>query len=69
MRLRALLLSVALAAGVAAVPSGGAAVADEVARPCRDAPVTPVRTGAVFNDPAGGAETAAVAGPDPSLAQ
>ncbi|MFI7673549.1 phosphatidylserine/phosphatidylglycerophosphate/cardiolipin synthase family protein [Actinophytocola sp. NPDC049390] len=60
MRVKALLLSVALAAGLAAVPSAGGAVADEVARPCRDVPVTPVRTGAVFNDPAGGDATAIV---------
>lgn len=57
MRLRAVLLSVAVAAGLAAVPS---ASADEAAAPCRDAPVTPVRTSAVFNDPVGGDATAIV---------
>lgn len=59
MRLRALLLSAALLAGLAAVPSAAAA-AEEASRPCRDTPVTPVRTGAVFNDPVGGDATAIV---------
>jgi phosphatidylserine/phosphatidylglycerophosphate/cardiolipin synthase-like enzyme len=56
MRLRALLLSAAVAAGLVAAPSAGA----EEAAPCRDAPVAPVRTGAVFNDPVGGDATAIV---------
>ena len=56
MRLRALLLSVVVAAGLAAAPSADA----EEAMSCRDAPVTPVRTGAVFNDPVGGDATAIV---------
>ncbi|HEX2130720.1 MAG TPA: phospholipase D-like domain-containing protein, partial [Actinophytocola sp.] len=33
---------------------------EEGARPCRDAPTAPVRTGAVFNDPVGGDGTAIV---------
>lgn len=54
---RALLLSIALVATLAAAP---AASADETPLPCRDAPAAPVRTGAVFNDPAGGDPTAIV---------
>lgn len=58
MRVKAMLTSVALAAALAAVPGTGAAA--ENARPCGDAPVRPVTTGAVFNNPAAGDATAIV---------
>lgn len=60
MRVRALLLAAALATGLVVVPSADAAAAGDTARPCRDAPSAPVRTGAVFNDPVGGDPTAIV---------
>lgn len=58
MRVKALLLLVSLVATLVVAPA--ASVADE-ARPCRDAATAPVRTGAVFNDPAAGNPTAIVA--------
>lgn len=60
MRVTGLLLSAAVVATLAVVPSAGSAVADNTDRPCRDAPAVPVRTGAVFNDPVGGDPTAIV---------
>jgi hypothetical protein len=56
MRVKALLLLTALVATFVTAPA--AAVADETPLPCRDAPTAPVRTGAVFNDPAAGDPTA-----------
>ncbi|WP_199432720.1 phospholipase D-like domain-containing protein [Qaidamihabitans albus] len=53
------LLTAALAMAIVSAPAGGATAAESV-RPCRDAPVTPVTTGAVFNDPAAGDPTAIV---------
>ncbi|MCT2581774.1 phospholipase D-like domain-containing protein [Actinophytocola gossypii] len=60
MRVKGLLLSIALVATLATVPAAGSAGAEEDPRPCRDAPTEPVRTGAVFNDPVGGDPTAIV---------
>lgn len=58
MRLRAALAAATLTLGLVAGP---AAYADDGAeRPCRDAPERPVRTGAVFNDPAAGDPTTVV---------
>lgn len=54
--MKALLLLTALVATLLVVPP--AAVAAPL--PCRDAPTAPVRTGAVFNDPAAGDPTAIV---------
>ncbi|TKG65796.1 phospholipase D-like domain-containing protein [Prauserella endophytica] len=62
MRVKALLTvltAAALAVTGAAIPTA-AAGAGENPRPCADAPAAPVRTGAVFNDPAAGDPTAIV---------
>lgn len=59
MSIKSTALSVVLLAAAILTPIGGA-VADAGTQPCRDAPETPVTTGAVFNNPAEGDPTAVV---------
>jgi len=59
MRLRTMFVTALSAVALASVPATDAS-AETSKQPCRDAPATPVTTGAVFNNPAAGDPTAVV---------